>query len=279
MAEMLRYAALSFAAVLDRAVAEARVHAPETGLAAATLIAALRAPARLAANRSANARERRAVEAIYDELQATGTVEGHLPEEERRVRERYAAEVLALRTPGPQASQVFPFRPRERVVTRVDRERAAALGVDMTDVATALQLMVGGDDEVSRFRDPLVNDDYDVQLRLSEGTRNDPEAILGLYLPTADGNMVQLGNFVSVKEETTASRVDRLDRQRQVSLRASVAPGYALADRLEALQRFRDKALRAWERAATAEEQKQIDALATLRHVAALRESAQRSRP
>src|SRR6185295_864406 len=41
---------------------------------------------------------------------------------------------------------------------------------------------------------------------------------------------------VTVKEETTASRVDRLDRQRQVSLRASVAPGYALADRLEALQ-------------------------------------------
>ena len=125
VAEMLRYACLSFAAVLDRAVAEARVHAPETGLAAATLLAALQAPARMAANRSANAREWRAVEAIYDELQATGTVERHLPEEERRVRDRYAAEVLAQRAPGPQASQVFPFRPRERVVTRVDREREA----------------------------------------------------------------------------------------------------------------------------------------------------------
>ncbi len=96
--------------------------------------------------------------------------------------------------------------------------------------------MVGGDDEVSRFRDPAVNDDYDVQLRLAEGTRNDPQAILGLYLPGDGGNMVQLGNFVAVKEETTASRVDRLDRQRQVSIRAGVAPGYALADRLEALQ-------------------------------------------
>ncbi|MBI3950895.1 MAG: efflux RND transporter permease subunit, partial [Acidobacteria bacterium] len=32
------------------------------------------------------------------------------------------------------------------------------------------------------------------------------------------------------------SRIDRLDRQRQVSLRASVAPGYALADRLAALR-------------------------------------------
>ena len=52
----------------------------------------------------------------------------------------------------------------------------------------------------------------------------------------------------------------------------------ATRQRLEALERFRDKARQAWDRAAAADEQKQIDALATLRHVAALRESAQRSR-
>jgi hydrophobic/amphiphilic exporter-1 (mainly G- bacteria), HAE1 family len=34
--------------------------------------------------------------------------------------------------------------------------------------------MVGGDHEVSRFRDPAVNDDYDVQLRLEERDRNEP---------------------------------------------------------------------------------------------------------
>jgi flagellar biosynthesis chaperone FliJ len=48
--------------------------------------------------------------------------------------------------------------------------------------------------------------------------------------------------------------------------------------RLESLERFRDKARLAWEHAVAADEQKQVDALATLRHVAALRESAQRSR-
>jgi HAE1 family hydrophobic/amphiphilic exporter-1 len=125
-------------------------------------------------------------------------------------------------------------RPELRV--EVDRDRAAALGVDMSDVGDALRLMVGGDQQVSRFHDPGINDDYDVQLRLTEGERNDPRSILGLYVPGRDGKLYQLGNFVTLKEETTASRVDRLDRQRQVSLRASVAPGYALADRLEALQ-------------------------------------------
>ncbi|MFL6293179.1 MAG: efflux RND transporter permease subunit [Thermoanaerobaculia bacterium] len=130
-------------------------------------------------------------------------------------------------------------RPELRV--EVDRERAAALGVDMSDVGSALQLMVGGDAQVSRFHDPGINDDYDVQLRLAEGARNDPEAIKGLFVPGRDGKLYQLGNFVTLEEETTASRVDRLDRQRQVSLRASVAPGYALADRLEALQQAVDE--------------------------------------
>ena len=125
-------------------------------------------------------------------------------------------------------------RPELRV--QVDRARAADLGVDMEDVANALRLMVGGDEEVSRFRDPVVNDDYDVQLRLAQGERNDPASILRLYIPAANGRLVRLDNFVTLSEETTASRVDRLDRQRQVSLRASVAPGYALADRLEALE-------------------------------------------
>jgi hydrophobic/amphiphilic exporter-1 (mainly G- bacteria), HAE1 family len=47
---------------------------------------------------------------------------------------------------------------------------------------------------------------------------------------------VRLDNLVTIESVKAPSRIDRLDRQRQVSLRASVAPGYALADRLEALR-------------------------------------------
>jgi HAE1 family hydrophobic/amphiphilic exporter-1 len=125
-------------------------------------------------------------------------------------------------------------KPELRVV--VDRARAADLGVDMADVSTALRLMVGGDAEVSRFRDPAINEDYDVQIRLAEGARNDANSIPQLYVPSNRGNLVRLDNLVRLEEQTTASRVDRLDRQRQVSLRASVGPGYALADRIEALR-------------------------------------------
>ncbi|HTG44903.1 MAG TPA: efflux RND transporter permease subunit, partial [Verrucomicrobiae bacterium] len=118
----------------------------------------------------------------------------------------------------------------------IDRSRAAALGVDMEDIATAMRLMVGGDDRVSRFRDASVNDDYDVQLRLTEADRNDPTRIARLYVRRNDGGLVRVDNLVQLVPATTASRIDRLDRQRQVSLRGSVAAGYALADRLQALR-------------------------------------------
>ena len=125
-------------------------------------------------------------------------------------------------------------KPELRV--EIDRARAADLGVATEDVASALRLMVGGDQRVSRFRDEAVNDDYDVQIRLSEGQRNDPETISRLYVPRQNGALARLDNLVKIVPATTASRIDRLDRQRQVSLRASVAPGYALADRLDALR-------------------------------------------
>ena len=119
---------------------------------------------------------------------------------------------------------------------QIDRARAADLGVDTDDIARALRLMVGGEENVSRFRDLSLNEDYDVQLRLREGQRNDPETILRLYVPRQGGGLLRLDNVVRLVSAQSASRIDRLDRQRMVALRAAVAPGYALADRLEALR-------------------------------------------
>jgi HAE1 family hydrophobic/amphiphilic exporter-1 len=125
-------------------------------------------------------------------------------------------------------------KPELRV--EIDRARAADLGVSTSDIATALRLMVGGDQEVSRFYDASVNENYDVQLRLSEEDRNNPEVVSTLYVSRNNGELVRLDNLVNIVRAESASRIDRLDRQRQVSLRASVAEGYALADRLEALR-------------------------------------------
>jgi hydrophobic/amphiphilic exporter-1 (mainly G- bacteria), HAE1 family len=126
-------------------------------------------------------------------------------------------------------------KPELRV--HINRDRAADLGVDTNDIATALRLMVGGDDQVSRFHDPSVNEDYDVELRLTEQDRKDAATISRLFVPSSRSGTVRVDSLVDIKEELSPSRIDRLDRQRQASMRAGVAPGFALADRLDALRK------------------------------------------
>jgi HAE1 family hydrophobic/amphiphilic exporter-1 len=97
--------------------------------------------------------------------------------------------------------------------------------------------MVGGEERVSRFYDPTVNDSYDVQIRLQEDQRREPGEVARLFVPKSDGGLVRVDNLVHLVPGNTASRIDRLDRQRQNSLRAGIAPGFALADRLEVLKK------------------------------------------
>ena len=124
-------------------------------------------------------------------------------------------------------------RPELRL--QVDRQRAADLNADVQSIASAMRLMVGGDERVSRFHDAENNEDYDVELRLAEGSRNDPSTISRLYVPTKDGKLVRLDSVVTMQPAQSVSQINRLDRQRQVTLQASVAPGFGLADRNQVL--------------------------------------------
>jgi len=124
-------------------------------------------------------------------------------------------------------------KPELRV--HIDRERAADLGVSSRDVGTALRLLVGGDEEISRFRDPATNENYDVRLRLAAGYRDDPEKIPTLLLPSRSDRLVELRSLATLESGLAAARIDRVDRSRDARVRGNIAPGHALADRMQAL--------------------------------------------
>ncbi len=135
----------------------------------------------------------------------------------------------------PDADTTLKLNTPELRVT-IDRERAADLGVTARDIGTALRLLVGGDEEVSRFRDPATNEDYLVQLRLDEADRRDTQTLPRLLVTGRDGRNVELRNLASLGTAMAAARIDRLDRQRAADTRGTVGPGYALADRLAAMR-------------------------------------------
>jgi len=116
----------------------------------------------------------------------------------------------------------------------------ADLGITVQEVADTLRIAVGGDDRVSRYRDRADDDVYDVELRLVGIDRGDAAAISQLYIRggarTGDRQLTRLDSVVDFELVDESPRIDRLDRQRMVALRANVAPGYALGDRLAAVQ-------------------------------------------
>ncbi len=76
---------------------------------------------------------------------------------------------------------------KPELLASIDRERAAALGVSVREIADTLRVAVGGDDRVSRYRDVSVDDAYDVELRLVGIDRKDIESISQIYVRANPG--------------------------------------------------------------------------------------------
>ncbi|MBL9163993.1 MAG: efflux RND transporter permease subunit [Planctomycetaceae bacterium] len=176
-----------------------------------------------------------------------------------RLRDRIAAEL-----PGLVDVDSTLRMDKPNLLAHIDRQRAAALGVDVREIADTLRIAVGGDDRVSRYYDSQADDAYDVELRLRGVDRADPRDISQLYVRTANPRAVnaanrttpapeptlvpglgyeagafpltRLDNVVSFEETFSPSRIDRLDRLRMAAVRANLAPGYALAEQARQVQ-------------------------------------------
>jgi hydrophobic/amphiphilic exporter-1 (mainly G- bacteria), HAE1 family len=139
---------------------------------------------------------------------------------------------MAMKTPGLVDVDTTLRLNKPELHVMIDRERAADLGVDASDIASSLRIMVGGDDEVSRFHDQRIAEAYDVEVRLQQAYRDSSGVISKLYVPSNKTGMVRLDSVVQLRESTSAYRIERLNRQRQVGIRANITEGYALGDRL-----------------------------------------------
>ena len=152
---------------------------------------------------------------------------------------RYTQTVLEKLRKAPGAvdvdSNAIVGNPEVKV--SVDRERAANLGVEVIDVANALELLVGGL-KVSTFED--AGNDYDVRARADLAYRADPEGIAAMTVRSASGKNVPLASVVRLRDATGPSLINRLARQRQVTITANVAPGVGVSIVSDALVKIID---------------------------------------
>jgi hydrophobe/amphiphile efflux-1 (HAE1) family protein len=104
----------------------------------------------------------------------------------------------------------------------IDRDRAADLGVQVADIARALQLLVGGQ-KVSTYSEG--GEEYDVRLRAQTEYRSDEDRLQLLTVPSRRLGLVPLSDVVRIHPGTGPSTINRYNRERQVTFLANAAPG------------------------------------------------------
>ncbi len=121
----------------------------------------------------------------------------------------------------------------------IDRDRAAGLGVSVTDIGTTLETFLGGR-TVTNFK--RGSKQYDVIVQLKATDRATPSTIDGIYL-RGNGGLVQLANVVHVRETVAPKELNHYNRVRSATISANLAPGVSLGQALDQLDQIAETSL------------------------------------
>jgi HAE1 family hydrophobic/amphiphilic exporter-1 len=109
---------------------------------------------------------------------------------------------------------------------KLDRQRAADIGVRMSDVSDAVRLFYSGEDEITRFKEG--SEQYPVTMQLIPEQRDNPDVLARMMVPSAKLGQVRLENVASIVRGAGPATLWRYNREFQVSVYANVATGYPL---------------------------------------------------
>ncbi len=111
---------------------------------------------------------------------------------------------------------------KPELAVRIDRERAADLGVQVLDIAQALQFLVAGQ-KVSTYSEN--GEQYEVRLRATDEYRMSEDKLQLLTVPSRKLGLVSLADVVRLEPATSPSSIQRYQRERQVTFFVNAKPG------------------------------------------------------
>lgn len=115
------------------------------------------------------------------------------------------------------------------VSVEAHRDKAADLGVSVATIGRTLETMLSGR-PVNTFT--LNGRQYKVIVKVDDRRRETPSDISGLYVRTREGELAQLSNMVTVREEPAPESLNHVDRMRAVTISAGLAEGFTLGQAL-----------------------------------------------
>jgi multidrug efflux pump len=128
--------------------------------------------------------------------------------------------------------RVDPSPTKPQLDVRIDRAKAADLGVSVSDVAGTLETLLGGR-RVTQFQ--RGNQQYDVLVQVEDANRTRPSDLSRLYVRSRAGQLVQLSNLVTYDESVVVESFPHFNRLRSVTVSAQIASGSTIGDAIEFL--------------------------------------------
>ncbi|KJY92757.1 multidrug transporter AcrB [Vibrio neptunius] len=141
-------------------------------------------------------------------------------------------EQLAEESPIMEGADInYSERTPELVVT-VDKQRAAELGISVSDISETLEIMLGGKSETTFVER---GEEYDVYLRGDENSFNNAADLSQIYLRTSSGELVTLDAVTKIEEVASSIRLSHYNKQKSITVTANLSEGYTLGQALDFL--------------------------------------------
>jgi HAE1 family hydrophobic/amphiphilic exporter-1 len=134
---------------------------------------------------------------------------------------RLAQDVRALMesTPGIADVQVGRDEGRPELAIRVDRPKAAMLGMTVQSVATTIQTNVQGT-TAAQFRDR--GNEYPVVVRLKQSDREEVADVGDVLINTPSGQVIPARNVMQIARETGPVQIQRKNMERITNVNAEI---------------------------------------------------------
>ncbi len=127
-----------------------------------------------------------------------------------------------------------------QVNVTIDRDRAAALNVPISEIGSTLGLLVGGGSIGQFDRD---SNSYDIITQVPQEFRDNPENLGQFFVRASTGEMVPLSSVVKIETTTAASAVEQFNQLNSATISALPLPGVSTGDGLAEIQRIMQETL------------------------------------
>jgi multidrug efflux pump len=121
----------------------------------------------------------------------------------------------------------------QQVVITIDRDRAAALNLPVSDIGTTLGLLVGGGAVAQFDRD---SNSYDIIMQVPQEYRENPERLGDFFVRSTTGAMVPLSAVLTISTGVAASAIEQFNQLNSATISALPLPGVTTGDGLATLE-------------------------------------------